>query len=54
MNEELDDATRSGLCIEFALKATAARAEIEKFADTLAGGDQELRQQLRLIAEGLW
>lgn len=54
MAERLTDANRAKLCVEFALRARAARAQIDSYANTLAGGDQEFREQLRLIEEWLW
>ena len=53
MAERLTDANRARLCVDFALKARAARAALNEYADTVAGSDTELRDQLRLIV-GLW
>lgn len=53
MANQLSDAERSRLCIEYATHAREIWASLDQFADNLAKGDEILRAELRLIEEFL-
>lgn len=54
MSASLSDEDRATILVDFASHSRAVRAQVEKYADVLAGGDIELRDQMRLIEEWLW
>lgn len=49
---ELNDDDRSEIAGQFKEHARAVREQVSSFADTLAGGDAQLREQLRLFESG--
>lgn len=53
MANQLSEAERSRLCIEYAVHAREIWASLDQFADNLAKGDEILRAELRLIEEFL-
>lgn len=48
----LSDDDRSEITDQFKEHARAFREQVSSFADTLAGGDQQLRERLRLFESG--
>lgn len=53
MNDELEQ-ERAGICVTFALHARRIRSELNEWADNLADGDPELREDLQTIENWLW
>lgn len=49
---ELSDADRTEITEHFRQHARAVREQVSSFADTLADGDQQLRERLRLFESG--
>ncbi|OUZ08152.1 hypothetical protein BHE97_14560 [Aeromicrobium sp. PE09-221] len=49
---ELTDEDRSEITEQFKEHTRAVREQVSSFADTLAGGDPQLRERLRLFESG--
>lgn len=49
---ELNDDDRAEITEHFRQHARAVREQVSSFADTLADGDQQLRERLRLFESG--
>lgn len=52
-DHEFRDDEREQVASEFAVHATSVRRELGRYADALANGDVNLRQQLRQIETGV-
>lgn len=53
MANQLSDAERSRICVEYAAHAREIWASLDQFAENLAKGDGTLLAELRLIEEFL-
>ncbi|WP_181435152.1 hypothetical protein [Curtobacterium sp. MCBD17_019] len=54
MNESLSEADRASLLVDFALQARAMNAQLDEYADALAGEDAALRAELSVAKGWLW